>query len=323
MPQKRTLITMFEDFHEEKPSCPHCRTSKRIVKAGIRTLKEDQVQMYKCNSCTKRFTNRIIPHTSYPPKLILSALTYYNTGHTLDQTARTMRKRYKTKIPISTLNNWILRHGSELPATRLRKKYDLDPNSIIRTRRLFHPQPYLFRVHTLKLNIKGKQFPQLKHYLNSMLNNSKDHIFQSRNIMRCSILANSITLPKPKIRTIKNSPACRMTALAQELAKTKKQRHEKVEEFFLTNDSATVAVEVPVYLAKEESEYPKTLTGHIDIIQVRNNKIHILDYKPDREGNAVNQLQLYAKCLKKRTGISDITCAYFDENEYNQFTPEI
>jgi len=89
----------------------------------------------------------------------------------------------------------------------------------------------------------------------------------------------------------------------------------------LTNDSATVAVEVPVYLTKEESEFPKTLAGHIDIIQVRNNKIHILDYKPDREGNAVNQLQLYAMCLKQRTGISEIICAYFDENGYYQFLP--
>jgi transposase-like protein len=321
MPQKKTLETIFEDFKFEPPDCPTCDSSKKVVKNGCRRVRDESIQIYKCRTCSKTFSTRKLPRTSYPPKLILSALTYYNTGHTLDQTARTMRKRYKTKIPISTLNNWILRHGSELPATRLRKKYDLDPNSIIRTRRLFHPQPYLFRVHTLKLNIKGKQFPQLKHYLNSMLNNSKDHIFQSRNIMRCSILANSITLPKPKIKKIKNSPACRMTALAQELAKTNKQRHEKVEEFFLTNDSATVAVEVPVYLTKEESEYPKTLAGHIDIIQVRNNKVHILDYKPDREGNAVNQLNLYAKCLKERTGITSITCAYFDENSYHQFTP--
>ena len=64
-------------------------------------------------------------------------------------------------------------------------------------------------------------------------------------------------------------------------------------------------------------------SGHIDIIQVRSNRIYLLDYKPDRKGNAVNQLLLYAKCLKKRTGISNITCAYFDENEYNQFTPII
>jgi hypothetical protein len=130
-------------------------------------------------------------------------------GHTLNQTTKTMQRRYKTKIPISTLNSWIDRHKEELPATRLRKKYEMDPASIIKARKLFHPQPYLFRVHTLKLNIKGKQFPQLKHYLNSMLMDPKDHIFQSKNIMRCSILANSINLPKPNIKKIKNSPAVR------------------------------------------------------------------------------------------------------------------
>ena len=62
-----------------------------------------------------------------------------------------------------------------------------------------------------------------------------------------------------------------MTDLALELAKTKPERHQKVEEFFLTNDSATVAVEVPVYLT--ESEFKEPLTGHIDLIQVRSNKI--------------------------------------------------
>ena len=323
MPQKKTLGTMFEDFHEEKPSCPQCRTSSSIVKAGIRTLKEDEVQMYLCKTCTKRFTNRTLPHTSYPPKLILSALTYYNTGHTLDQTVRTMRRRYKTKIPISTLNNWILRHGSELPATRLRKKFDLDPNETIRTRRLFHPQPYLFKVHTLKLNIKGKQFPELKHYINDMLDDPKDHLFQSKSVLRCSELANSVNIPKPTLKTKKDSPACRMTDLALELARTKSERHQKVEEFFLANDSATVAVEVPVYLTESESGFEKPLTGHIDLIQVRSNRIHIMDYKPDQSGNVINQLALYSKCFKKRTGLSNITCAFFDENTFFQCRPTI
>ncbi len=89
----------------------------------------------------------------------------------------------------------------------------------------------------------------------------------------------------------------------------------------MTNNSATVAVEVPVYLTESESGYNKPLTGHIDLIQVRSNRIHILDYKPDQSGNVINQLSLYAKCLKKRTGIPNITCAYFDENGYYQFTP--
>jgi transposase-like protein len=321
MSKKKTLATIFEDFKIESPSCSICESSKNVVKSGKRSLKEDTIQMYLCKTCKKRFSDRKLTHTSYPPKLILSALTYYNMGHTLDMTIRTMRRKYKTKIPMSTLRNWINRYGSELPATKLRKKYDLDPNQTIKTRRLFHPQPYLFKVHTLKLNIKGKQFPHLKRYINYMLNNSMDHIFQSKNILRVSELANEISLPKPNVRSKKDSPACRMTDLALELAKTKSERHQKVEEFFLTNDSATIAVEVPVYLTKSESGYKKSLTGHIDLIQVRSNRIHIMDYKPDQSGNVINQLQLYAKCLKKRTGLSNITCAYFDENEYFQFTP--
>jgi ATP-dependent exoDNAse (exonuclease V) beta subunit len=234
-----------------------------------------------------------------------------------------MRRLYKTKIPLTTLGNWIRRHQDELPFTKLRKKYDLDPNQTIKTRRLFHPQLYLFKVHTLKLNIKGKQFPQLKKYIYGMLDNSMEHIFQSKNILRVSELANTINLPKPSIRSKKDSQACRMTDLALELAKTRSERHQKVEEFFLTNDSATIAVELPVYLTKSESGYQKPLTGHIDLVQVRSNRIHIMDYKPDSSGNVVNQLQLYAKCLKKRTGLSNITCAYFDENEYFQFTPDL
>jgi hypothetical protein len=232
-----------------------------------------------------------------------------------------MRRRFKAKIPISTLNNWINRYGEELPATKLRKKYTLDPNQTIKTRRLFHPQPYLFKVHTLKLNIKGKQFPELRRYINSMLDNPMDYLFQSKKILRVSELANEINLPKPNIRSVKDSPARRMTDLALELTKTKSERHLKVEEFFLVNDSATVAVEAPVYLTESESGLKKPLTGHIDLIQVRSNRIHIMDYKPDQSGNVINQLQLYAKCLKKRTKLSYFTCAYFDKNRYYQFSP--
>jgi transposase-like protein len=318
---KKTLATIFEDFHEEHPACPNCSSSTSVIKSGKRTIRDEITQLYFCKSCQKRFSDRKLSHTSYSPRIILTALTYYNKGHTLDLTIRTMRRKYKTKIPVSTLRNWIKNYGEELPATKLRKKYDLDPNQSIKTRRLFHPQPYLFKVHTLKLNIKGKQFPELKRYINDMLKNPMDYLFQSKKVLRVSELANEINLPKPNIRSVKYSPACRMTDLALELAKTKSERHQKVEEFFLINDSATVAVEVPVYLTERESGYKKPLTGHIDLIQVRSNRIHIMDYKPDQSGNVINQLTLYAKCLKKRARLSNIVCAYFDENGYYQFIP--
>jgi ATP-dependent exoDNAse (exonuclease V) beta subunit len=116
-----------------------------------------------------------------------------------------------------------------------------------------------------------------------------------------------------------------MAMLAQTLAKTKSQRHQCVEDFFLINDSTTVATEVPVYLLPEEApdlQLKEPLTGHIDILQRRNDKIYILDYKPDQDpAQAAQQLYLYKLALSKRTGIpmSEIATASFNESSYVEF----
>jgi len=108
-----------------------------------------------------------------------------------------------------------------------------------------------------------------------------------------------------------------------------------IENFFLANDSTTVAIEVPVYIKPEEltkteqKEYglilDEPLSGHIDILQQRFNKIHILDYKPDANRNdktSAEQLFLYALALSKRSGIPmrKIACAYFNEINYFQIS---
>ena len=92
---------------------------------------------------------------------------------------------------------------------------------------------------------------------------------------------------------------------------------------------------MPVYIKSEElTKQEKTdygldlkepLSGHIDILQQRFTKIHILDYKPDAKRSdttSAEQLFLYAIALSKRTGIPlrKIVCAYFDENNYFQLT---
>ena len=108
-----------------------------------------------------------------------------------------------------------------------------------------------------------------------------------------------------------------------------------IENFFLANDSTTVAIEVPVYIKPteltkaEQKEYGlnlnEPLSGHIDILQQRFTKIHILDYKPNANRNdktTADQLFLYALALSKRTKIPirNIICAYFDENNYFQLS---
>ena len=77
-------MTMFEDFKFEPPACPQCNSSEKVVKNGTRSLKEDTVQLYLCRTCNKKFSDRKLIHTSYPPKVILSALTASNMAATAE-----------------------------------------------------------------------------------------------------------------------------------------------------------------------------------------------------------------------------------------------
>ena len=99
-------------------------------------------------------------------------------------------------------------------------------------------------------------------------------------------------------------------------------RHETLQRFMLANDSVTVAVEMPIWLAAEdiealeiehgigllpEGQEPRVLTGHIDFLQVRNGAVHILDYKPDaRTNKPIAQLTLYALALTRLAGSAPV-----------------
>ncbi len=70
--------------------------------------------------------------------------------------------------------------------------------------------------------------------------------------------------------------------------------------------------------------YQTPITGHIDVLQIRNGLIHILDYKPDADKvNAVNQLTIYALALASRTklAVKDFTCGWFGDKHYFEFFP--
>ena len=128
-----------------------------------------------------------------------------------------------------------------------------------------------------------------------------------------------------------------MAKLAINLAKTNKDRHQAIQNFFLINDSTTIAAEIPVYLTNDDikyfqskgfrlnlDKYQTPITGHIDILQVRNGLLHILDYKPGAEKqNPIEQLTIYALALASRTkpALKDFKCAWFDENDYYEFFP--
>ena len=312
------------------PSCQYCKSNKHIIHYGKRRIKAGFVQIYRCTACRKNFTTRILKYAQYPNHIILNAISTYNLGYTLLETINRISKRFKTKISQSALSTWLKRYSDICTFNYLRKKYIINPKDIIISKKFHHQQVYDFKYHTLKTNIAGKNFPTLKNYLKSLQDKCPNKPFQYG--PRCSNLRIDI---KPT-KTTKHNNAPKLAELAKTLAKTTRERHQKVEDFFLINDSATIAIEVPVYIypdeltKKEQNTYglnlQEPLSGHIDILQVRWNKVHILDYKPDAKLSdkpAAEQLFLYALALTKRTKIplNKFTCAYFDDKNYFQFSP--
>ena len=73
-----------------------------------------------------------------------------------------------------------------------------------------------------------------------------------------------------------------------------------------------------------KAQLPKLLTGHIDLIKIRNGAIHILDYKPNAaKERPIEQLTWYALALSRLTGLRVFCfkCAWFDEKDYFEFFP--
>jgi len=113
-----------------------------------------------------------------------------------------------------------------------------------------------------------------------------------------------------------------MAGFALQTVTSNRRRHDELQRFMLTADSVTVAVEVPIFLALDNTS--EVVTGHIDFLQIRNGTIHILDYKPGaRHEKPIAQLMTYALALSQRTGLDlfNFICAWFDEDGYFEFYP--
>ncbi len=76
-----------------------------------------------------------------------------------------------------------------------------------------------------------------------------------------------------------------------------------------------------------EKDFDLGICGHIDLLQIRQNKIYILDFKLgacwENNNKVVSQLYFYASGLSFRTKIplNLFRCAWFDENVYYEFNP--
>jgi hypothetical protein len=88
----------------------------------------------------------------------------------------------------------------------------------------------------------------------------------------------------------------------------------------LIKDEDSIAIEVPIWSKIKE----RTITGHIDLVQIENNTIKIIDYKP--EGKflfSLPQVAMYGLLIKKILHISDLNCITFNKNLVWEYKPEI
>ena len=304
--------------------CPACHKSS--IRSGIRKTKQGAVQKYYCVRCKSYFSTAPIPRRHYSPVVMLSAITAYNLGSTLESTRSQIARRFKVQIPQSTLHAWLKQFSNICTFLKYRKKYSLGSDAIISHTFKHNDLEYRFKFHRLKTNMLLKdRFPELRKYLWRVSEICPGKLFADKETGRCSEAPAKTELIAER-RPDNNAVA--LAKLGLLLAKRATMRHDAVEYFMLANDTATVAVEVPVWLYPKEMidlklSFP--ITGHIDILQARGNYLYILDFKPDarHETKARHQLALYARALSVRTGIpiSYIRCAYFDEKDYFEVVP--
>jgi len=274
------------------------------------------------------------------------------------------RKQVDANLSPSTISGWVEEFKENIPYLKMRPYTTqlATPKEMVQTATLAHQQLYRYRFHSAKCKLiiksdySNRNFISLMEYLQMVPAECPHQFFQEGE--RAS--ESSLTFSKTNmIVRSKQNYATKLANFFLQGAKQRKDRHDLLEKFFLYNDSVTVATEVPVYITKEDLEHlqlklgfeihhaannalqesgnknsatdatsalgwPKIITGHIDLVQIRNGQVHIMDYKPNaQKEQPIDQLTLYAMALSRLTGLRlfEFKCAWFDENNYFEFFP--
>ena len=232
------------------------------------------------------------------------------------------------------------------------------PQKMIEVVSMAHRQLYRFRYHRAKAllsleEFKNRRFDRLVEYLNNVSSETPHQYFADGE--RMSEIRSKFDKTDMIIKS-KSNFANKTAEFVLHSVVENKERHEALQRFMIANDSVTIATEVPVYIreediqhmenilkfkilgedglvfkAKKERPNAKTtsargrlLTGHIDILQIRNGMVHILDYKPNAsKEKPIEQLTWYALALSRLTGLRlfEFKCAWFDDKDFYEFYP--
>lgn len=231
--------------------CNECG-SKNIVKKGKIKTKFSVKQIYKCKDCNKRFVFGW--NKSYPANIVMDSITSYNLGNNLVETSKIIKKRHKVKVPEKTIYSWVKEFDEVCSYYRVKDKAKklFKPKDIVFKKIFRHLQLYKYRYHNAKIEFFiNEYFNGLRNYLFDISNNCPNELFKDS--FRISNVDLNIDISKIKIFK-KENYACKLASLALESANKNSERHDKLQEFMLVNDTCTIATEVPVYLFLDEAE---------------------------------------------------------------------
>ena len=245
-------------------------------------------------------------------------------------------------------------------ATKMYKPKDMVEVVSMAHRQLYRFRYHRAKTRLMLEEFGNRNLRRLKEYLDAVSSETPHQYFAEGG--RMSDVRSKFDTADMIVKS-KTNYANRLAAFVLQATPDNKARHEAVQRFFLANDSVTVATEVPVYIRREDIEHmervlkfkvvgdegfvfkgkkedmgpgstreatsaqrrlPRLLTGHIDLVQIRNGQVYILDYKPGAsKERPIEQLTWYALALSRLTGLRlfEFTCAWFDEKDYYQFYP--
>ena len=338
-------------------ACPHCG-GRKLTRRGIRKKKLEIVQLWRCASCKRVFTPgpAALHNKTYPLRTILDALTTYDLGYSLTETAARINKKTGRRVSPSTIATWLDEYKQHCSYRRLRDlgRRRFPPVQAIRSIKLYHRQVYGYAYHRPKLEFVrtgtlddkrryDTRFEAVSDFLENIPTTCPHDLFRREDDpkARASQADPAFADVSRIIVNRKENAATHTAALIIPAVGNNKLRHETLQRFMLANDSVTVAIEIPIWLDESditalEREHKielvpqvgaaqRSITGHIDFLQVRNGAVHILDYKPDaRTNKPIAQLAIYALALTRLVPglkLFDIKCAWFNEHEYCEFFP--
>jgi transposase-like protein len=281
--------------HTNKPpsECPHCG-SHAVTRKGVRKKKLEIVQLWRCGSCKRIFTPgpAALRNKTYPIRLVLQALTLYNLGYSLNDTAKRLKSKSGRAVSPSTIATWIGAHKEQTTFRRLRAEATTlyPPAQTIRSIKLYHRQVYAYAYHRSKLtllrcNPQHRRFEALATFLENIPSMCPHELFRREDDpkARASQAHPAFADPGRIVINRKENTATETAALIIPAVGANKLRHETLQNFMLANDSSTIAVEIPIWLTEDEianleTRYgielaaggaPRSITGHIDFLQGR------------------------------------------------------